>query len=485
MMQKKEAESETKEAKAIIEGELPEGVQSVNGADSSVPITGEPTPVRTKELMAQVISKENMSLAYKRVVSNKGAAGVDGMEVEQLGSYLKAQWGRIKEQLEKGTYYPKPVRKVEIPKPGGGKRMLGIPTALDRLINQAILQALTPIWEPLFSENSYGFRPGRSAQDAVRKAQSYQEEGLKIVVDLDLEKFFDEVNHARLMSKIMERTPGEWALHRLIHRYLKAGMMEGGVTQSRDKGTPQGSPLSPLLSNIVLDELDKELENRGHKFVRYADDCNVYVAKQRSGERVFASLTRFIENKMRLKVNKEKSKVDQPKHRKFLGFSFYNKKGGVGIRIAPSSIERLHKGIKALCRQGRGWNLKRFIEELLNPYLRGWVNYYRIADAKKVVEGIDEWIRRRLRLILWRQWKRNWTRRNKLMAAGLTEPRAAESAFNGRGPWWNSGASHMNHAFPKRYFQKLELISLLEKLLDYKKTVTNGTAVYGTVRTVV
>lgn len=485
MMQKKEAESETKEAKAIIEGELPEGVQSVNGADSSVPITGEPTPVRTKELMAQVISKENMSLAYKRVVSNKGAAGVDGMEVEQLGSYLKAQWGRIKEQLEKGTYYPKPVRKVEIPKPGGGKRMLGIPTALDRLINQAILQALTPIWEPLFSENSYGFRPGRSAQDAVRKAQSYQEEGLKIVVDLDLEKFFDEVNHARLMSKIMERTPGEWALHRLIHRYLKAGMMEGGVTQSRDKGTPQGSPLSPLLSNIVLDELDKELENRGHKFVRYADDCNVYVAKQRSGERVFASLTRFIENKMRLKVNKEKSKVDQPKHRKFLGFSFYNKKGGVGIRIAPSSIERLHKGIKALCRQGRGWNLKRFIEELLNPYLRGWVNYYRIADAKKVVEGIDEWIRRRLRLILWRQWKRNWTRRNKLMAAGLTEPRAAESAFNGRGPWWNSGASHMNHAFPKRYFQKLELISLLEKLLDYKKTVTNGTAVYGTVSTVV
>ena len=485
MMQKKEAESETKEAKAIIEGELPEGVQSVNGADSSVPITGEPTPVRTKELMAQVISKENMSLAYKRVVSNKGAAGVDGMEVEQLGSYLKAQWGRIKEQLEKGTYYPKPVRKVEIPKPGGGKRMLGIPTALDRLINQAILQALTPIWEPLFSENSYGFRPGRSAQDAVRKAQSYQEEGLKIVVDLDLEKFFDEVNHARLMSKIMERTPGEWALHRLIHRYLKAGMMEGGVTQSRDKGTPQGSPLSPLLSNIVLDELDKELENRGHKFVRYADDCNVYVAKQRSGERVFASLTRFIENKMGLKVNKEKSKVDQPKHRKFLGFSFYNKKGGVGIRIAPSSIERLHKGIKALCRQGRGWNLKRFIEELLNPYLRGWVNYYRIADAKKVVEGIDEWIRRRLRLILWRQWKRNWTRRNKLMAAGLTEPRAAESAFNGRGPWWNSGASHMNHAFPKRYFQKLELISLLEKLLDYKKTVTNGTAVYGTVSTVV
>jgi RNA-directed DNA polymerase len=485
MMQKKQAESKAEKPKAGTEGKLPEGELNGIGADPSVPMTGQPTPVSTKDLMAQVVSKENMSLAYKRVVSNKGAAGVDGMEVDQLQPYLKANWDRVKLQLEKGTYYPKPVRKVEIPKPGGGGRMLGIPTALDRLINQAILQVLTPIWEPLFSENSYGFRPGRSAQDAVRKAQSYQDEGLKIVVDLDLEKFFDEVNHARLMSKIMERTPGQWPLHRLIHRYLKAGMMEGGVTQSREKGTPQGSPLSPLLSNIVLDELDKELERRGHKFVRYADDCNVYVAKQRSGERVFASLTRFIENKMRLKVNKEKSKVDQPKNRKFLGFSFYNKKGGVGIRIAPASIERLHKGIKALCRQGRGWNLGRFIKELLNPYLRGWINYYRIADAKKVLEGIDEWIRRRLRLILWRQWKRNWTRRNQLIAAGLTEQRAVESAFNGRGPWWNSGASHMNHALPKRHFQKLELISLLEKLLDYKKTVTNGTAGYGTVCPVV
>jgi RNA-directed DNA polymerase len=485
MIQKKQAESEAEKAKAATEGTLPEGVASGGGADPSVPMTEQPTPVGTKDLMAQVVSKENMAAAYKRVVSNKGAAGVDGMEAAQLGPYLKVHWEGIKQQLERGIYHPKPVRKVEIPKPGGGKRMLGIPTAVDRLINQAILQVLTPIWEPLFSENSYGFRPGRSAREAVRKAQSFQEEGLQIVVDLDLEKFFDEVNHARLMSRIMERTPGEWPLHRLIHRYLKAGMMEGGMAQSRDKGTPQGSPLSPLLSNIVLDELDKELESRGHKFVRYADDCNVYVAKQRSGERVFASLTRFIENKMRLKVNKEKSKVDQPGHRKFLGFSFYEKEGGTGIRIAPGSIVRLRKGIKALCRQGRGWNLKRFIEELLNPYLRGWINYYRIADAKKNMEGMDAWIRRRLRLILWRQWKRNWTRRTKLIAAGIPEQRAVESAFNGRGPWWNSGASHMNQAFPTRYFRKLELISLLEKLLDYKKTVTNRTAVYGTVRTVV
>jgi len=484
MIQKQEAESkETPEA--IVNGEHPEGVRSNNGADTTVPITGKPTP-GINDLMAQVLSKTNLLLAYKQVVSNKGAPGLDGMKVEELKQYLQTNWHLIKEQLEKGIYVPKAVRKVEIPKAGGsGMRMLGIPTAVDRLITQAIQQVLSPIWEETFSDSSYGFRPGRSAADAVKKAQSYQQEGLKVVVDIDLSKFFDEVNHSRLMSRIMERTAGEWQLHRLIHRYLKAGIMEGGLTASREKGTPQGSPLSPLLSNIVLDELDKELEKRGHKFVRYADDCNVYVSKQRSGERVYASLTCFLENKMRLRVNKEKSKVDKPRNRKFLGFSFYSKKGGVGIRIAPASVERVYKKVKTLCRQGRGWNLGRFIKELLNPYLRGWINYYRIADAKTILEQMDEWIRRRLRLILWRQWKRRWTRRNKLIAAGLSEQRAVESAFNDRGPWWNSGASHMNHAFTKRYFQKLELVSLLNRYLDYKKSVTIGTAVYGTVRTVV
>lgn len=485
MMQKQEAESKpaNRRTKAGTKESLPAGGMSSTGVDTPVPITEKPTPLIS--LITKVVSKGNMRQAYQRVMSNKGSAGVDGMRVDELQGYLKSNWEIIKTQLETGSYHPKPVRKVEIPKPGGGKRMLGIPTAVDRLINQAILQVLSPIWEPTFSEHSYGFRPGRSAADAVQKAQGYQNEGMQIVVDIDLSKFFDEVNHARLMSKIMERTPGEWQLHRLIHRYLQAGMMEGGVVQTREKGTPQGSPVSPLLSNIVLDELDKELEKRGHKFVRYADDCNIYVKKQRSGERVYASVTRFLENKMRLKVNKEKSKVDQPKNRKFLGFSFYHRKGGVGIRLAPASIERLRTGVKALCRQGRGWNLGRFIKELLNPYLRGWVNYYRIADAKKVMDELDQWIRRRLRLILWRQWKRNWTRRNKLMAAGLSEQRAVESAFNQRGPWWNSGASHMNQAFTKQYFQKLELVSLLDRLLDYKKTVTNRTAVYGTVRTVV
>jgi RNA-directed DNA polymerase len=332
-MQKKETETTAHRQLAQSTGELPEGVLGTLGVSPSVPLTEQPTP-EIKNLMAQVLARENMSLAYQRVVKNKGSAGIDGMKVEELKSYLNTHWETIREKLEKGNYYPRAVRKVEIPKPCGGKRMLGIPTVVDRMIQQGIHQVLSPIWEPVFSQGSYGFRPGRSAADGVRQARAYQEEGFTTVVDIDLAKFFDEVNHARLMSRIMEKTPGEWQLHRLIHRYLKAGIMEGGVFQMRDKGTPQGSPLSPLLSNIVLDELDKELEKRGHKFVRYADDCNIYVKNKRSGERVYASLTRFLEGKMRLKVNREKSKVDQPRNRKFLGFSFYYKKGGVGICIS-------------------------------------------------------------------------------------------------------------------------------------------------------
>lgn len=454
------------------------------GADTSIPAVENPTPVK-KYLIEEIVSKENMELAYRKVVGNKGSAGIDGMEVSQLRPYLQTHWQRIKEELEGGIYCPQPVKKVTIPKPGGGQRMLGIPTVTDRLIQQAIQQVLSPIWEPTFSDQSYGFRAGRRASSAVEQAKTYQEQGYKYVVDMDLSNFFDEVNHRRLMSRIMEKTRGEWQLHRLIDRCLKAGIMEGGVLEPRSKGTPQGSPLSPLLSNIVLDELDKELEKRGHKFVRYADDCNVYVKTRQSGERVYASLTRFLEGKMRLKVNKEKSKADRLGKRKFLGFSFYWKKGGVGIRVSPESLRRLRQELKRLFRQGRGRNIGRFITEQLNPHLRGWLNYYRIADMKGIAEELDEWIRRRLRLIKWRQWKRRWTRRLRLMAAGLSEERAVQSSFNDRGPWWNSGASHMNQAFPKKYFRHLGLESLLDRYLIYKKTVGTGTAGYGTVRPVV
>ena len=484
MIQKQGTESGEETPLAANAEKLPEGKTNADGVTPSVPLSENSGPERTN-LMGRILSRENMHQAYQQVKRNKGAPGVDGMKVEELQGYLKVHWDRLKLQLERGQYRPQAVRKVEIPKPAGGKRMLGIPTVVDRLIQQAIHQVLSPIWEPLFSEHSYGFRPGRRASDGVNQARRYQEEGYNYVVDIDLSKFFDEVNHSRLMSRLMAQTPGEQALHRLIHRYLKAGIMEGGLVETREKGTPQGSPLSPLLSNIVLDELDKELEHRGHKFVRYADDCNIYVRKQRSGERVFRSISQFLEKKMRLKVNREKSKVDQPRNRKFLGFSFYSRKGGVGIRISPESIIRFRNRVKDLCRMGRGMNVGNFVCKLLNPYLQGWINYYRIGEAKTTVEKLDEWIRRRIRLLLWRSWKRKWTRRNKLMERGLSEQRAIESAFNGRGPWWNSGASHMNAAFVKSYFKSLKLIELKEKVLFYQKSLIDGTAVCGTARTVV
>jgi RNA-directed DNA polymerase len=346
--------------------------------------------------------------------------------------------------------------------------MLGIPTVLDRMIQQGIQQVLSPLWEATFSEHSYGFRPGRSAHQAVEQARVYQEGGKRVVVDLDLAQFFDEVNHARLMSRVMARTPGDWRLHRLIQRYLVTGILEGGVLSQREKGTPQGSPLSPLLSNIVLDELDKELERRGHSFVRYADDCNIYVTNERSGERVLKSVTNFLESRMGLKVNREKSKVRRSDRSKFLGFSFYSNRGGRRIRISQESLERLKKRIREIMHRGRGRNVEKVTEEL-NPLLRGWINYYGIADGKSITEELDQWIRRRLRRVLWVQWKRPWTRRKNLMRAGLPEAQASRSAFNGRGPWWNAGAPHMNLAYPKRYFVQIGLVSLHEMFLNRRK----------------
>jgi RNA-directed DNA polymerase len=410
--------------------------------------------VRLTEL---VVSRENMMAALARVVGNKGAAGIDQMTVAELKPFLKAQWPRIKEELLADRYQPQAVRGVEIPKSGGGVRLLGIPTVVDRLIQQALHQVLMPLFDPGFSEASHGFRPGRSAHGAVKAARAHVAGGLRFVVDLDLEKFFDRVNHDALMARVARKVEDKRVL-RLIRRYLQAGLMLGGVETIRQEGTPQGGPLSPLLSNILLDDLDKELERRGHAFCRYADDCNIYVASKRAGERVMASITRFLSERLKLTVNAAKSAVDRPWKRTFLGFAMTAHKQP-RLRVAPTSVARFKGKLKAALRRARGRNIACTVKDL-TPVMRGWLGYFRLAEAKGVFEELDGWIRRRLRCILWRQWKRPHTRKARLMQRGLAEERAWRSAYNGRGPWWNAGASHMNDAFRAIFFANLGLISL-------------------------
>jgi group II intron reverse transcriptase/maturase len=382
------------------------------------------------------------------------------MTVEQLGDHCRERWDEVRQQLLQETYKPKPVRKVEIPKPNGGTRTLGIPTVLDRMIQQALAQVLGPIFDPTFSDASFGFRPGRGPLDAVERAREHVASGYRWVVDLDLERFFDRVNHDVLMARVARRVEDKRVL-RLVRRYLQAGMMEGGLVSPRMEGTPQGGPLSPLLSNILLDELDKELERRGHRFVRYADDCNVYVKSEAAGDRVMASLERFLEKRLRLRINRDKSAVDRPWRRKFLGYSMtVNRKPK--LKPAKESVKRLKKKLRSLLRQGRGWSLRRTIEELA-PRIRGWAGYYRKADVKQVFEELDMWLRRKLRCIKWRQWKRPRTRRRELQRVGLDPERAWRSAGNGRGPWWNAGASHMNEALPNRALRQMGLVSFLDE----------------------
>lgn len=439
-----------------------EGRRNLPGTDVGAEVrttTDEQTKPEALRLMEAVVERSNMLCAYERVVKNQGAPGVDGLTTDELKPWLQAHWEKIRQALLAGEYMPAAVRKVEIPKPQGGVRTLGIPTVWDRLIQQALHQVLQPLFEPEFSESSYGFRPGRNAHQAVEAARSYVAKGKRWVVDLDLEKFFDRVNHDILMSRVARQVKDKRVL-KLIRRYLTAGLMEGGVASARVEGTPQGGPLSPLLSNILLTDLDRELESRGHCFCRYADDCNVYVGSQTAGERVMAAITEFLEKKLKLKVNADKSAVARPWQRKFLGYSMTWHQQPK-LKIAEPSRQRFADKVRKALKAGRGQNLKRVIEDF-NPLLRGWMAYFRLTEAKGVLEELDGWVRHKLRALLWRQWKQAHRRARNLVQRGIGKVRAWQSATNGRGPWWNGGASHMNQAYPKSWFDQMGLVSLLD-----------------------
>ncbi|MEK4284643.1 MULTISPECIES: group II intron reverse transcriptase/maturase [Ureibacillus] len=408
-------------------------------------------------LLNQILSRENMLQALKRVEQNKGSHGVDMMPVQNLRQHIVENWLSIKEAILKGTYEPMPVRRVEIPKPDGGVRLLGIPTVTDRLIQQAIAQVLSKVYDPTFSENSYGFRPNRSAHDAVRKAKEYIRDGHRWVVDMDLEKFFDKVNHDRLMGTLAKRIQDK-PLLKLIRKYLQSGVMINGVVSSTLEGTPQGGPLSPLLSNIVLDELDKELERRGHKFVRYADDCNIYVKSKRAGLRTMASIQRFIEGKLRLKVNEKKSAVDRPWKRKFLGFSFtYHKEPKV--RIAKESLKRMKNKVREITSRKMPYPMEYRIQKL-NQYLMGWCGYFALADTKSIFLELDKWIRRRLRMCLWKNWKKPKTKIRNLIQLGVPQWQAYEWGNTRKSYWRISNSPILHRTLGNSYWRNQGLKSL-------------------------
>ncbi|MFJ7918099.1 MULTISPECIES: group II intron reverse transcriptase/maturase [unclassified Lysinibacillus] len=408
-------------------------------------------------MLNQILARPNMIQALKRVEANKGSRGVDMMPVQTLRQHILENWESIKAQILKGTYEPQPVLRVEIPKPDGGVRLLGIPTVTDRLIQQAISQILSKEYDQTFSDNSYGFRPNRSAHDAVRKAKGYMKEGYRWVVDMDLEKFFDKVNHDRLMATLAKRIHDK-SLLKLIRKYLQAGVMINGVVSSTEEGTPQGGPLSPLLSNIVLDELDKELEKRGHKFVRYADDCNIYVKSKRAGERTIASVQRFVEGTLRLKVNESKSAVDRPWHRKFLGFSFsYHKEPKV--RVAKTSLQRMKKKIRGITSRKMPFPMEYCIKKL-NQYLIGWCGYFALADTPSIFNRLDSWIKRRLRMCLWKNWKKPRTRVRNLIRLKVPYGKAYEWGNTRKGYWRISKSPILHRTLGNSYWESQGLKSL-------------------------
>src|SRR5215475_2256958 len=427
--------------------------------ESSGVTNGPESPARTNRLMEAVCERENLKAALRQVRANKGSPGVDGMTVVGIKDYLKQHWPAIRGQLLNGTYEPKPVRRVEIPKPDGGVRKLGIPTVLDRFLQQAVMQALQRQWDSTFSDYSYGFRPGRSAHQAVAQAQQYIAAGYGWVIDLDLEKFFDRVNHDKLMGQIAKRVEDKRLL-KLIRAFLNAGVMENGLVSPSVEGTPQGGPLSPLLSNLVLDELDRELEQRGHRFVRYADDCNIYVRSGRAGQRVMESITRFITQKLKLKVNEAKSAVARPQERKFLGFSFT---AGPDIKriIAPKSLDRFKQRIREITRTAKGVSIETTMEELAT-YMRGWGGYYGFCETPEVLIALTRWVRLRLRAALWRQWKTPRRRRAALIANGVSEWAARKTAGSGRGPWYLARSRALSTGLSNAYFKSLGLPSLFQ-----------------------
>ena len=412
------------------------------------------SPALTEHLMEAICESDNIEAALRAVVRNKGAPGVDGITVKQLPGMLKARWSEIEDQLLQGRYQPQPVLRVKIPKPDGGMRNLGIPTVIDRVIQQALLQRLQPQWDPTFSEHSYGFRPGRSAHQAVAQAQAYVIDGYRFVVDLDLAKFFDRVHHDRLMAAVAARISDRRVL-RLIRGYLTAGVLDGGLFEESREGTPQGGPLSPLLSNLVLDELDRELERRGHRFVRYADDCNIYVRSEKAGRRVMASLTRFIEGRLKLQINAEKSAVARPWQRSFLGFTVKDDDPLFRRCIADKAVARFKRRVRALTGRHRGVSLERMICDLV-PYLRGWAGYFSFSQSREL-PSLDGWIRRRLRCVAWVQWKTRGQRYRELRRLNVPERSASAAIFSPKGPWRLSFSEALHRGFTKARFRRLGL----------------------------
>jgi len=412
-------------------------------------------------LLEKILDRHNLNLAYKRVVANKGSHGVDGMRIEDLLPYLKQNGDKIKQSLLDGSYRPSPVRRVKIPKPDGGIRLLGIPTVTDRMIQQAIAQILSPIFEEKFSSSSYGFRPARNAKQAIAACRKYIEQGYSWVVDIDLANYFDTVNHDKLI-RLVSNTIKDGRVISLIRKYLKSGVMTGGVVMEVRKGTPQGGNLSPLLANIMLNELDRELEARGLKFCRYADDIKIYVKSRKAAQRVMGSITKFIEHKLKLKVNKEKSTVDRPWKLKFLGFSFYHKKGGIGIRIHPKAIAGFKSKVKEITARSNSKSMVTRMAEL-KKLITGWTNYFGIADMRKLVEALDEWLRRRIRMCYWKQWKKIKTRHDNLVRMGIENSKAWKFANTRKGYWCIAGSPILSQTLTNEYLKSLGLVSIVER----------------------